>query len=61
MGDLFRLKKSGINSDQVFQSRKGSIMEEITEWVKEVDDFSMLLWLAFTLEGGGQAIIEKYA
>ncbi|KAK7217784.1 hypothetical protein V2G26_005787 [Clonostachys chloroleuca] len=59
MGDLFMLKKSGINSDQVFQSTKDSITEEISEWVKEVDDFSMLLWLAFTLEGGGQAIIDK--
>jgi hypothetical protein len=29
--------------------------DEIAEWCEKVDDLSMLLWIAVTVEGAGQA------
>jgi hypothetical protein len=31
------------------------LADELAEWVESADDFSMVLWMAFTVEGAGQA------
>ena len=31
--------------------------DELADWCEHVDDFSVLLWLALTVEGNGQSVM----
>ncbi|KAL7935829.1 hypothetical protein V8C35DRAFT_298345 [Trichoderma chlorosporum] len=55
MGNLFSLRRSLSRGDDLDKSGKEDLAKELSEWVEKVDDLSMLLWLALTLEGEGQA------
>lgn len=55
MGNLVLLKTSLSHGDNFYMAGKDALTTELSEWVEKVDDLSMLLWMALTLEGEGQA------
>lgn len=55
MGNLFLLKRSLSRGDDIKGTGKDELAKELSEWVERVDDLSMLLWMALTVEGEGQA------
>ncbi|KAL6802770.1 hypothetical protein GGI42DRAFT_32132 [Trichoderma sp. SZMC 28013] len=55
MGNLFLLRRSLSRGDDITGTGKDELAKELSEWVERVDDLSMLLWMALTLEGEGQA------
>ncbi|KAK5996384.1 hypothetical protein PT974_01718 [Cladobotryum mycophilum] len=57
MGNLFSLRQSLVYGENLYTIGKPDFADELAEWVESVDELSMLLWMAFTLEGEGQAQI----
>ncbi|KAL6894809.1 hypothetical protein GGI43DRAFT_424669 [Trichoderma evansii] len=55
MGNLFLLRQSLSRGENFLKTAKADLAKELAEWVEKVDDLSMLLWMAVTLEGDGQA------
>lgn len=55
MGNLFLLRRSLSRGDDIKGTGKDELAKELSEWVERVDDLSMLLWMALTVEGEGQA------
>ena len=51
-GDLLMLKRSTTHGGSM-AGFSGST-EELADWCERADDFSMLLWMALSLEGPGQ-------
>lgn len=59
MGNLFSFRHSLSHGEQFHEMAKAYLAKELAEWVEKVDDLSMLLWMALTLEGEGQAQIVQ--
>ncbi|KAH8129215.1 hypothetical protein LI328DRAFT_128795 [Trichoderma asperelloides] len=55
MGNLFLLRQSLSRGENFLKTAKADLAKELADWVEKVDDLSMLLWMALTLEGDGQA------
>jgi hypothetical protein len=55
LGELLQLRQNS-RLDEVVRTCGGcDIAEELSEWCEKADDLSMLLWMALTVEGEGQA------
>jgi hypothetical protein len=50
---LIMLRRASLYGEQVIDGSE--MADEIAEWCEKVDDLSMLLWIAITVEGAGQA------
>lgn len=53
--DLFLVKQSSARGQDVTKPESPEFEEELAEWCEKVDDLSMLLWMALTMEGEGQS------
>jgi hypothetical protein len=50
--DLINFRRSSKDEDNFFAASAAE--EQLSEWCEKSDDFSMLLWMALTVEGEGQ-------
>jgi hypothetical protein len=50
---LIMLRRSSLYGEKMIEGSETA--NEIAEWCEKVDDLSMLLWIAVTVEGAGQA------
>jgi hypothetical protein len=52
---LTMLRRSSLYGESLTKCGTSDLADELAEWVESADDFSMVLWMAFTVEGAGQA------
>jgi hypothetical protein len=50
---LILLRRSSLYGEKMMDASE--MADEIAEWCEKVDDLCMLLWIAVTVEGAGQA------
>jgi hypothetical protein len=50
---LIMLRRASLYGEQVLDGSE--MADEIAEWCEKMDDLSVLLWIAITIEGEGQA------
>jgi hypothetical protein len=50
---LIMLRRASLYGEQVLDGSETA--DEIAEWCEKMDDLSVLLWIAITIEGEGQA------
>lgn len=59
MGKLLLHRQCAAHGEDPTASERPGFAEELAEWCEKVDDLSMLLWMAITVEGEGQSQLYR--
>lgn len=59
LGKLLMYRQSAAHGEDPAKSERPGFEEELAEWCEKVDDLSMLLWMAITVEGEGQSQLHR--
>jgi hypothetical protein len=52
---LIKFRSSSLHGEKMDNCWSSHLADECAEWCESVDDLGMLLWIALTVEGAGQA------
>jgi hypothetical protein len=52
---LTMLRRSSLYGESLANHEQYDLAGELAEWVEKLDDLTTVLWIAFTVEGAGQA------
>jgi hypothetical protein len=59
LGNLLLFRQSAARGEVIIQSERPGFAEELAERGEKVDDLSILLWMAVSVEGEGQSQLYR--